>query len=254
MQGAPAERFWQLYVSPGSSSFRLNLAKEPAVTLPRTGPAPSESERSSRGRITTLAKLDIFSADERMSWNSSLGKRVYSRRRQTFDARYHIGKNGEGRKIGVDILIQEEKRFSHLQSCYTPLTGYVCALGPMLSVRPVSLVISKYGYMGLAKHLKTYEPSANWSGVPTHSIIWTPNTLELQTSVKETKHLIPFQRFHLSLGTRGRYALECNSGSEETLHLPTAIPEPQNITCLLKLSFPLVPPFPSLINPSKQSA
>lgn len=97
MQGAPAERFWQLYVSPGSSSFRLNLAKEPAVTLPCTGPAPSESERSSRERITTLATLDIFSADERMSWNSSLGKRVYSRRRQTFDTRYYIGKKW-GRK------------------------------------------------------------------------------------------------------------------------------------------------------------
>lgn len=35
-----------------------------------------------------------------------------SRRRQVFDGRCYIGKVGEGRKIGVDILIQEEIRSS----------------------------------------------------------------------------------------------------------------------------------------------
>lgn len=164
-------------------------------------------------------------------------------RQLVFDARCYIGKDGKGRRIGVDILIQEVRRFTHLWSYCMPLTGYICALGPMLSVCPVSLMISKYRYTGLVKHLKTYEPLANWSEVPTRSIIWTPNTLKLQTSVRETKHLIPSQWFNLSLGTRVLRALVCNSGSEETLQLPAATHEFQNITCLLNLSFPLVPPF-----------
>lgn len=51
MQGGPAERFSWLYVSSGSSGFRLNLAKEPAVTLRCTGPATSDGECSSRGGL-----------------------------------------------------------------------------------------------------------------------------------------------------------------------------------------------------------
>lgn len=61
-----------------------------------------------------------------------------------------------------------------------PLMEYICALGPMLSVCTASLMISKYGYTGLVKPLKTYKSPAAWSGVPTHTIIWRSSTLKLQ--------------------------------------------------------------------------
>lgn len=80
------------------------------------------------------------------------------------DDRY-IRKDGEGRRTGA--LIQEE---IHFCSYCMPLTGYICALLPTFSVCRVILVISKYKYTGLVKPLKSYDPSANWSGVPTHSI------------------------------------------------------------------------------------
>lgn len=45
-----------------------------------------------------------------------------------------LGKIGKEAEFGIDILIQQSRRFIHLQSYGAPLMGYICALGSMLAV------------------------------------------------------------------------------------------------------------------------
>lgn len=237
MQGAPAERFSWLYVSPRSNDFRPNSGQGICSnsTMHRTCTFWPGVQQHTEG-LQPWWHWIYFAQMKEWAEILPLGNGCTAEMTDNWSLMLCVttGKTGKEGEFGLTFPFRKS-RDSLVCRAVVCLwwDTYVC---------PLSLMISKYRYMVLMKHLKAHEPLANWPGVPTHSIIWTPNTLKCQASVKETKLLIWFQWFSLPGGKMVLRVFVWNSGSEETLQLPTSIHESQNITCLLNL----YPPSPSL--------